>query len=105
MNDQGNPFLYGRPGERAELLDSIRSGQPVTVYGPRRYGKTSIARVVEQEAADEWGILAVHADLWGVSSTADIVGVLGRAYAQTADVQRVRLTGPPGGATVGRGCR
>ena len=97
--------LIDREGERAELLDSIRSGQPVMVYGPRRYGKTSIARVVEQEAADEWGILAVHADLWGVSSTADIVGVLGRAYAQTADVQRVRLTGPPGGATVGRGCR
>src|SRR5215210_755566 len=101
MNDQGNPFLYGRPveradelidreGERAELLDSIRSGQPVMVYGPRRYGKTSIARVVEQEAADEWGILAVHADLWGVSSTADIVGVLGRAYAQVSGVFRVR---------------
>jgi hypothetical protein len=44
VNDQGNPFLYGRPveqaaelidrdSERAELLDSIRSGQPVMVYG------------------------------------------------------------------------
>jgi len=27
------------------------------VYGPRRYGKTSLARAVEREAADEWGIL------------------------------------------------
>ena len=101
MNDQSNPFLYGRPveradalidreGERAELLDSVRSGQPVMVYGPRRYGKTSLARVVEREAADEWGIVAVHADLWGVSSIADIVGVLGRAYARVSGVFRVR---------------
>jgi hypothetical protein len=101
MRGHNNPFLYGRPveradelidreGERAELLDSVRSGQPVMVYGPRRYGKTSLARVVEREAADEWGILAVHADLWGVSSIADVVGVLGRAYARVSGVFRVR---------------
>ena len=101
MSVQNNPFLYGRPvdladglidreDERAELLDSVRAGQAVMVYGPRRYGKTSLARVVEREAADEWGILAVHADLWGVSSIADIVGVLGRAYARVSGVFRVR---------------
>ncbi len=101
MNEQNNPFLYGRPveradelidreGERADLLDSVRSGQPVMVYGPRRYGKTSLARVVEREAADGWGILTVHADLWGVSSIADVVGVLGRAYARVSGVFRVR---------------
>ena len=82
--------LIDRDSERAELLDSIRSGQPVMVYGPRRYGKTSLARVVERAAADEWGILAVHADLWGVSSIADVVGVLGRAYARVSGVFRVR---------------
>ncbi len=82
--------LIDREGERAELLDSVRSGQPVMVYGPRRYGKTSLARAVEWEAADEWGILGVHADLWGVSSIADIVGVLGRAYARVSGVFRVR---------------
>lgn len=101
MNDQGNPFLYGRPveradelidreGERAELLDSVRSGQPVMVYGPRRYGKTSLARVVEREAAEGWGIPTIHADLWGVSSIADVVGVLGRSYARVSGVFRVR---------------
>jgi AAA+ ATPase superfamily predicted ATPase len=74
MNDQGNPFLYGRPveqaeelidreGKRAELQDSVRSGQPVMVYGPRRYRKTGLARVVEREASDGWGIVAVQADL------------------------------------------
>lgn len=82
--------LIDREDERAELLDAVRSGQPVMVYGPRRYGKTSLARVVEREAADEWGILAVHADLWGVSSITDIVGVLGRAYARVSGVFRVR---------------
>jgi hypothetical protein len=101
MNDQGNPFLYGRPveqaeeliereGVRAELQDSIRSGQPVMVYGPRRYGKTSLARVVEREAVDGWGIVAVHADLWSVSSVADIVGVLDRAYPRMSGVLRGR---------------
>lgn len=106
MNEQGHPFLYGRPvervdelidreGERSELLDSVRSGQPVMVYGPRRYGKTSLARVVEREAADGWSILAVHADLWGVSSIADVVGVLARSYARVSGVFRVRRLLPP----------
>src|SRR5215212_3122280 len=101
MSEQSNPFLYGSPveraeeliyreRERAELLDSVRSGQPVMVYGPRRYGKTSLARMVEWEAADEWGIVGVHADLWGVSSIADIVGVLVRAYARVSGVFRMR---------------
>lgn len=101
MNEQDNPFLYGRPVERAEdlidreterseLLDSIRSGQAVMLYGPRRYGKTSLARVVAREAADEWDIPAIYADLWGVSSVADVVGVLGRAYARVSGVFRVR---------------
>lgn len=82
--------LIDRENEGAELLDSVRAGQAVMVYGPRRYGKTSLARAVEREAAGEWGILAVHADLWGVSSMADIVGVLGRAYARVSGVFRVR---------------
>ena len=82
--------LIDRENERAELLDSVRAGQAVMVYGPRRYGKTSLARAVEREVADEWGILAVHADLWGVSSIAGIVGVLGRSYARVSGVFRVR---------------
>jgi hypothetical protein len=33
---------------------------------------------------------SVHADLWAVSSIADIVGVLSRAYARVSGVFRVR---------------
>jgi AAA+ ATPase superfamily predicted ATPase len=59
-----NPFLYGRPldsveglvgrdVELEELLGCVRSGQAVMVYGPRRYGKTRLARVVEGRAREE----------------------------------------------------
>jgi hypothetical protein len=36
------------------------------------------------------GFVAVHTDFWGVSSIADIVGMLGRADARVSGVCRVR---------------
>lgn len=101
MNDQTNPFLYGRPlrsaeglvgrqYELAELLGCVRSGQAAMVYGPRRYGKTSLARVVQGRAREEFGIPGVYVDLWGASSVSDIVGVLGGAYARVSGAFRMR---------------
>lgn len=101
MNGQHNPFVYGRPvesadrlidreDERSQLLGAARTGQVVMLYGPRRYGKTSLARVVAREAEEAWNIPAIYADLWGVSSIMDIVGVLGRAYARVSGVFRAR---------------
>ena len=92
MNVQINPFLYDRPldsveglvgrdTELEEILGCVRSGQAVMVYSPRRYGKTSLARGVEGRAREEYGIPGVYVDLWGASSTSDIVSVLGQAYA------------------------
>jgi hypothetical protein len=101
INEQINPFVYGRPVERADdlidrerersdLLGCVRSGQPVMLYGPRRYGKTSLARVVAQESAEERGVLPVYVDLWGVSSIADVVNVFGRAYASVSHLFKMR---------------
>jgi uncharacterized protein len=101
MKVQVNPFLYGRPlesaeglvdrdAELAELLGCVRSGQAVMVYGPRRYGKTSLARVVEGRAREEYGIPGVYVDLWGTSSISDIVSVLGQAYARASGAFRMR---------------
>lgn len=101
MSDTRNPFLYGRPVEhqeelinraveKADLIDCIRTGQPVMIYGPRRYGKTSLARIVAKEAANVWGIPSVYADFWGVTSIADVVNVLGRSYARVSNVFRMR---------------
>jgi uncharacterized protein len=101
VNEHVNPFLYGRPLESAEqlvdrdaeigeLLGCVRSGQAVMVYGPRRYGKTSLARVVEGQAREEFGIPGVYVDLWGATSVSDIVGVLGQAYARASGAFRMR---------------
>jgi hypothetical protein len=101
MNDMGNPFLYGRPVERqeelidraaekAELVDCVRSGQPVMVYAPRRYGKTSLARVVAREATNIWEIPSISVDFWGVTSITDVMNVLGRSYARVSNVFRAR---------------
>jgi hypothetical protein len=65
MNVQINPFLngrlldsveglVGRDTELEEILGCVRSGQAVMVYSPRRYGKTSLARVVEGRARGVW---------------------------------------------------
>jgi AAA+ ATPase superfamily predicted ATPase len=101
MVNTGNPFLYGRPVERqeelidrtmekAELVDCVRSGQPVMVYAPRRYGKTSLARVVAREVTNIWEIPSVSVDFWGVTSITDVVNVLGRSYARVSSVFRAR---------------
>jgi uncharacterized protein len=101
MNVQVNPFHYGRPldsmeglvdrdAELEELLGCVRSGQAVMVYGPRRYGKTSLARVVEGRAREEYGIPGIYVDLWGASSISDIVSVLGQAYARASGAFRMR---------------
>ena len=59
MDEPINPFVYGRPiqseddladreRETRELIADVNSGQAVMVYAPRRYGKTSLARVVSE---------------------------------------------------------
>lgn len=101
MSEVQNPFLYGRPVERreelidraaekTELIDCVRTGQPVMVYAPRRYGKTSLARVVAKEAANVWEIPSVYVDFWGAASITDMMNVLGRSYARVSNVFRVR---------------
>ena len=101
MIEQTNPFLYGRPiqhkeqlvdreRELAELSAAARTGQAVMLYGPRRYGKTSLARVLAERLQQEWAITSIYVDLWGVTSLADIVNVLGRAYAVASGAERMQ---------------
>jgi hypothetical protein len=84
MAVQENPFVYGRPISREEdladreeekraLRRDVLSGQPVMMHAPRRYGKTSLARVVAERLQED-GTPYVYADLWGVRSIADVVG-------------------------------
>ena len=90
MTVQHNPFVYGSPITREEdLADredekrSVRgdvvSGQAVMLHAPRRYGKTSLARVVAERLQEE-GTPYIYADLWGVRSIPDVVGVFGKPW-------------------------
>lgn len=92
MDEQINPFVYGRPvrneedladraSEKRQLISDANSGQPVILYAPRRYGKTSLARVVSELLLSHHLVPTIHVDFWGITSISDAVEVLGRAYA------------------------
>jgi AAA+ ATPase superfamily predicted ATPase len=99
---EGNPFSYGRPLRRSEeLVDRERElaalradvgvAQPVMIYAPRRYGKTSLARVLSAQLAEgAHPIPTVYVDFWGATSISDIVDVLGRAYVAASASERTR---------------
>jgi uncharacterized protein len=101
MDEHINPFLYGRPiqneddladreREKRELIADVNSGQAVIVYAPRRYGKTSLARVVSERLLAEQLIPSVYVDFWGATSISDMVEMLGRAYAASSVRERTK---------------
>ena len=98
---QQNPFVYGRPISREEdlanreeekrvLMADVLSGQPVMMHAPRRYGKTSLVRVVARKLLEENEMPFVYADLWGARSITDLVEVLGEAYSKASGLLRAR---------------
>lgn len=98
---QKNPFVYGRPISREEdladreeekraLIADALSGQPVMMHAPRRYGKTSLVRVVARKLLEEHEMPFVYADLWGARSITDLVEVLGEAYSKASGLSRAR---------------
>jgi hypothetical protein len=85
-----SPFVFDGPLppdqviDRQEEVDELRSwggaGRFVSLYAPRRYGKTSLLGKVAHEAwaDDETPVIIV--DLYGLASLADLVVRLERAY-------------------------
>lgn len=101
MDEPTNPFVYGRPiyddeeladrtSEKRQLIGDANSGQPVILYAPRRYGKTSLARVVSERLLADHLVPTIYVDFWGVTSISDMVEVLGRAYTAASIRQRTR---------------
>jgi AAA+ ATPase superfamily predicted ATPase len=101
MEEPINPFLYGRPihneedladraQEKQQLIADASSGQPVMLYAPRRYGKTSLARVVSARLLADHLVPSIYVDFWGATSISDIVEVLGRAYAASSVRERTK---------------
>ncbi len=87
-----NPFVYSRPvspvdvinreEETLRLLELAAGGHYVRLYGPRRYGKTSLLRKALQRADRTEGMVPVLVDLYGVLSLGDIAIRIERAYAR-----------------------
>ena len=92
-----NPFLYGKPvtGEhfcnrRAELerlVASVRSGNSLWLYSPRRYGKTSLIKEVFALTEDVRETAFI--DLYAVSSSEEFVAAFLRGISPLVK----RLTG------------
>ena len=87
-----NPFVYSHPvapddiidrdDETRRLLTSAVGGHYVRLYGPRKYGKTSLLRRVLRDAERDEGMIPVLVDLYGVLSIADVAIRFERAYAR-----------------------
>lgn len=93
-----NPFSFGvfvsgdqfydRTEIRGDLLRYIRNGQNVLLYGPRRYGKSSLAFEVAEELRRE-GRLCIWFDLMKVNSLEHFVSEYAKAaYAVASRVER-----------------
>jgi uncharacterized protein len=87
-----NPFIYSHPvapddiidrdDETHHLLASAVGGHYVRLFGPRKYGKTSLLRRVLRDAEKQEGMLPMLVDLYGVLSVADVAIRFERAYAR-----------------------
>lgn len=72
-----SPFC-DRERELADLVGYAEAGANVVLFSPRRFGKTSLVRRVQQRLADD-GAITVYADFFGVSSLEDVAATLARA--------------------------
>ncbi|MBM4351733.1 MAG: hypothetical protein FJ106_17800 [Deltaproteobacteria bacterium] len=76
-----NPFTLGivqrkdfcnREAEIKDLLRHARNGNNVILFSPRRYGKSSLTRIV-LELLEKEGFLTVYVDLFPISSEQDFI--------------------------------
>lgn len=91
-----NPFTFAAPVSAAQIIDRQAeaerllslavAGQHSRLSAPRRYGKTSLARKVLDDAAAE-GLVGVYVNFYGVLAWQEVATRLELAYRQS-------LTGP-----------
>ena len=76
------PFC-DREKELADLISYARSNSNVVLFSPRRYGKTSLTKRVQNNLKSD-GTLTAYCDLFGVTSVEEIAGRIAKSiYAIT----------------------
>lgn len=83
-----NPFYFkvlpldypfcNRTKELSELVSYAEGKANVLIYSPRRYGKTSLIKRVQNELAKK-GAITIFADFFGVSSVDDVASRLAKS--------------------------
>jgi hypothetical protein len=82
------PFC-DREKELADLISYAKSNSNVVLFSPRRYGKTSLTKRV-QESLKSDGTLTAYCDLFGVTSVEEIAGRIAKSiYAVTKKKERM----------------
>lgn len=79
--------VIGRQQEADVLRAWARAGRFVSLYGPRRYGKTSLIGKVAWDASRDDEMPVIVVDLYGVLSFGDLAVRLERAYRNHAHGQ------------------
>ena len=70
------PFC-GRENELFELISHARANSNVVLYSPRRYGKTSLVKRV-QNKLEELGLITIYIDISDASSSEDVASMIAR---------------------------
>jgi len=82
------PFC-DREKELADLISYARSNSNVVLFSPRRYGKTSLIKRVQNTLKSN-GTLTAYCDLFGVTSAEEIAGRIAKSiYAVTQKKERM----------------
>lgn len=78
MNNKINPFYYGnevyrddfcnRTNELKELKQDVYSGLNVLLYAPRRFGKTSLLKKLQNDLKKDSDVVVIYFDMFTVSS-------------------------------------
>jgi hypothetical protein len=92
-----NPFYFrelaikapfcDREEELSKLISYAKGKANVVLYSPRRYGKTSLVRRVQNRLAEE-GALVIFADFFGITSIDDMAARLAKAVFEVAKPEK-----------------
>ena len=75
------PFFTNRTEELRRVLRALREPSRLLVYGPRRFGKSSVLEMAGGRARAD-GVLVVRTDLGGATSTGEVAGRLATSLAR-----------------------